>query len=279
MAFILFAVSSTSMIVIAILSLVFFSGWDGSPAAVVVVGAYKPSSFTAFQFAPNGVCVRPKLFVENHQQQRKRRTFTMRNVPGEGDCMYLAVALAAMTSMGLGANDVLLRAISKETREIVASIFESSNNGNLVIEEKRLVRTQSLLKSAAKSEGVTPERYLELLRKEGVEGGLYGGGPELAVLANVLRRPISIYELQETGDVGTNSDNEIADEEDRNSYQPIVCVGTFGDATFQDPLSDVPDSAVLSMDTLPGAYSWHLHILVVDVSPKEKHACVLLPQE
>jgi len=249
------------------------------------------SSFRAFQFAPNGVCVQPKYFVEhlpqNHQQDDRPRLryFTMKNVLGEGDCMFLAVALAAMTSMGLGGNDALLRAISRETRDIVASVFESE--GNLVIEGKRLVPARTLLKSAAQKEGVAPERYLELLRKEGIDGGLYGGGPELAVLANVLRRPISIYELaddpvQNDGyDTKTANDEGKDDGENQQQHQSIVCVGTFGESTFHDPLDAVPNSAVLSMnDVLPGAYSWHLHILVVDVSSKkeEKHACVLLPQ-
>lgn len=52
-------------------------------------------------------------------------------------------------------------------------------------------------------------------------------------------------------------------------------VGVFGDL-FADPLLSMPDSAVLS-GLQPGAYSWHLHILIVDASLNEKHACVLLP--
>ena len=58
--------------------------------------------FQTFQFAKNGVCVHPKIFVD---QDDEDRVFTMRNVPGEGDCMFLAVALAAATSMGLGGRE------------------------------------------------------------------------------------------------------------------------------------------------------------------------------
>lgn len=191
----------------------------------------------------------------------------MKNVPGEGDCMFLAVALATLTSVGLGGNDVLLRAISAETRNVVASVLESS--GNLLIEGKRMVAAETLLKSAAKQEGTTPEEYLKRLR---TECGLYGGGPELTVLTNVLRRPISIYELDHSDKLGAAT-------EGTNNVQPIQCKGTFGEI-FQDPLKMIPNSAVLSADAQPGgcAYSWHLHILVVDVSPQGKHACVLLPQ-
>ena len=57
----------------------------------------------------------------------------MRNVPGEGDCMFLAVALAAATSSGMGGNDAFLRALSKDTRNVVAQVLggggESTHRG------------------------------------------------------------------------------------------------------------------------------------------------------
>lgn len=215
-----------------------------------------------FEFAENGVCIRPAEFVDNSNEQ----VFTMKNVPGEGDCMFLAVALATLASMGLGGNDALLRAISRETREIVAGILEQ-RSGNLIIEGKRLVATSTLLQSAAKREGLEPQEYLRRLRLEGRNGGLYGGGPELTVLCNVLRRPISVYELDD-------------DAEEDITRQSVVCKGAFGADLLKDPLRSLPDAAVLSSGAaaLPGAYSWHLHILVLDVSKSEKHACVLLPQ-
>lgn len=225
------------------------------------------SSFSSYEFAPNGVCIRPRYFGDPNEEGK---LFAMRNVPGQGDCMFLAVALATLTSVGLGGNDALLRSISRETRQVVATVLEA-DTGNLVIERNRLVPAKTLLKSAAKTEGLSPEQYLTLLRKEGRNGGLYGGGPELTVLANVLRRPISIYELFKDEDEDGRSPLE-------PGVQPIQQVGVFGAETFPDPLQSIPDSAVLSSTQPAGAYSWHLHILVLDVSATEKHACVLLPQ-
>jgi hypothetical protein len=138
----------------------------------------------------------------------------------------------------------------------------------LYIEKSRLVPARHLLNCAAKDMGVTPEEYLALLRKEGSEGGLYGGGPELTVLSNVLRRPISIYEL----DNALGQENVCEDD----SSSRLVCKGTFGAPLFADPCRKISNSAILS-NIQPGAYSWHLHILVVDAGA-EKHACVLLPQ-
>ena len=220
------------------------------------------SPFHTFQFAPNGVCVKPSYFTDG------TRSFTMRNVPGTGDCMFLAVALATSTSMGLGGNDALLRAISRESRHVVAQIL-SSPEGNLFIEGQRFVRAKDLLMASSQKEGITPEEYVRRLRLEGSLGGLYGGGPELTVLSNVLRRPISIYELSNQNDAFTNNNTQ--------DQQNIRCCGVFGAGVFDDPCKSVPHSAVLAQPTL-GAYSWHLHILVVDVG-HEKHACVLLPQE
>lgn len=224
-------------------------------------------SFEQFQFAPNGVCIEPAIFLEPSRNGEGTRKFTMRNVPGTGDCMFQAVILASLTSMGMGGNDVLLRAISRETRAVVAQILQSE--GTLNIEGNRLVPARDLLLSASSQEGLTPAEYLQKLQLEGREGGLYGGGPELTVLSNVLRRPISIYELDKTGAITAD---------DNSSSCPIQCMGVFGDR-FADPCAAIPNSAVLS-GLQPGAYSWHLHVLVLDVeSTGEKHACVLLPQD
>lgn len=246
--------------------------------------------WSEFQFASNGVCTTPARFVDTHDPTKQ---FTLRNVPGQGDCMFQAVALASFASVGLGANDALLRAITKELRALTASVLEQ-REGNLIIEGKRLAAAAGLLQSAAREEGLSTAAYLQSLRTEGVHGGLYGGGPELTVLSNLLRRPISIYELAATDDddddhpsdtntttASTDDNHEKAQQQpDYEEYCSIVCQGTFGGELFRDPLATVPDSAVRALGNtlLPGAYSWHLHILVIPTSPTVKHACVLLPQ-
>lgn len=245
----------------------------------------------------------------------------MRNVPGQGDCLFLAVALATACSMGLGANDVLLNAMARETRHVVASLLEQSlslttdgttdsseedddNNSSsptttdddddqpttLVITGHRLVTARKLLRSAARECQLSETEYLRRLRLPGREGGLHGGGPELTVLTNVLRRPISVYELvaadappatTTSNGTGDNfAEDDAGGDSSSSSIQPIACRGVFGAGIFDDPLRRVPGSAVLRAAQPRGAYSWHLHILVVDSSSaeEEKHACVLLPQ-
>jgi len=254
---------------------------------VIVVGAIcictllpqtRSLSYTPFQrftFAPNNVCIKPLTFHATKvllnatdddvtaADAVQELEFTMRNVPGEGDCMFLAVALATSASMGLGANDALLRAVADETRGVVAQVL-SAKEGNLHVEGKRIVRVADLLSSAARKEGVECGEYLELLR----DGTLQGGGPELTVLSNVLRRPISVYEL--VWDDAKYQD-EVPD------ACRVQCAGSFGDI-FKDPLAELPNAAVIS-GLQQGAYSWHIHVLVVDSGGGEKHAVALLPKD
>lgn len=228
--------------------------------------------FGRFVFAENDVCVKPSVFVctdssvanDGDDEPKEVKKFRMRNVPGNGDCMFQAVALCTSTSMGLGGNASLLESISSETRYVVAQIL-ANPEGVLHVQGKRLVRARDLLRSAATKENLTPAEYIQQL----LDHKLQGGGPELTVLSNVLRRPISVYEIMDY--------DVTSEEEDTTESCHIKCVGSFGDY-FQDPCSTIPNSAVLSTGLQPGAYSWHIHILVVDSGNNQKHACALLPE-
>ena len=240
----------------------------------VVVWSYQSiRPFQRFAFAPNNVCIQPQIFqvkknMTTAEGQVEHLEFTMRNVPGEGDCMFLAVALATSTSMGLGGNNALLRSIAADTRSVVADVM-ASKEGHFHINGNRLVRARDLLCSAAKKEGLDCDTYIEYVRN----GNLQGGGPELTVLSNVLRRPISIYELDWKDGSNVDDDTPIAIPD----VIDLKHMGTFGDI-FRDPLSKISNPAVLS-GLQQGAYSWHIHILVVDAGFGEKHACALLPKE
>ena len=241
----------------------------------------KFGTFGSFVFAENDVCVKPSVFVcssssrsngssvvkdDDQPKELLVNKFRMRNVPGDGDCMFQAVALCTSTSMGLGGNASLLRSVASETRYVVAQIL-ANPKGVLHVQGKRLVRARDLLRSAAMEENLTPAEYIQQI----LDHKLQGGGPELTVLSNVLRRPISIYEITDYNVTSRDGDTSTT-----NTCH-IQCVGCFGDY-FQDPCSAIPNSAVLSKGLQPGAYSWHIHILVVDSGNNQKHACALLPE-
>jgi hypothetical protein len=248
---------------ITIKQTVLFIFWTALLSNVDAFSAQTLFPFQRFTFAPNNVCTNPNSFYSTKTANGtlQHLDFTMRNVPGEGDCIFQAVALATSTSLGMGGNNAFLRVVKDEAREVVAQIL--SAEGTLHIEGKRIVRTFDLLRSAAKKEQLDNEQYLQMLRN----GTLHGGGTELTVLSNVLRRPISVYEL-------------VWDEDKLGGHIPenceVKCVGTFGDI-FIDPLLDIPNHVILS-GIREGAYSWHIHILIVDAGGGDKHACSLLPK-
>ena len=174
--------------------------------------------------------------------------------------------------------------------------YLSSPDGVLYVNNKpvkRIVRCQDLLSSAAKTEGLSRDEYLTRLRQPGKLGGLYGGGPELTVLSNILRRPISIYHLKQQ-----QQQHHIMSTSNQNTttHCELERMGVFGEGLFEDQCQSIPDSVIsnaifftvdgtqqtkngLSSTSIstPLKSSWHLHVLIADAGENEKHASVLLP--
>jgi hypothetical protein len=238
--------------------------------------------------------------------------FVMRNVPGDGDCVFHAVLGSVFVSMGMinpdSAYSDTVHTMALEMRKVVAN-FLSSPEGTLYVNNrprKRIVRCRDLLASAAMAEGMSSEEYLTRLRRPGREGGLHGGGPELTVLSNILRRPISIFHLKQRGGSG------VGGEEGEDNCRELQRMGVFGEGLFEDSCNSIPDSVVTnavfftvdgrgvggrrrqgeerplsssmsstsftpSSISSPLKSSWHLNILIADAGDGQKHACVLLP--
>ncbi|KAL9185256.1 hypothetical protein ACHAXT_003033 [Thalassiosira profunda] len=250
--------------------------------------------FRSFEFDKvTGVCRRPAAFQYTDEDGEKQ-LFVMRNTPGDGDCVFHAVLSSVFISMGMmnpdSAFNSMMSAMVLEMRSVVAN-FLSSPEGILYVDNKpnkkrRIVRCRDLLQSAAQSEGLSADDYLAKLRQPGKMGGLYGGGPELTVLSNVLRRPISIYHI-----IKQQTDAEI------DKVCEIERMGVFGEGLFEDPGESIPNSVVSnavfftvdgsprdessedlsSRVSTPYQCKWDLHVLVTDASEEEKHATVLLP--
>ena len=258
----------------------------------------------------------PKLFVTNDEHQQH---FTMQNVPGEGDCMFLAVALAATkasTDRTVASDTTLPRTSSSSSsysyslpllqtekvyytmlnatttnatattmtlRNAVADVLEMPNI-TLFISHNRTITTRDLLQQASHELHIRPWEYLQRLRQI---GGLYGGGPELTILCYLYQRPIHIYEIDndaaDDGDNNNNCNNKNNPNPGatgRNIRQgtsrtilPIVEKGVFGHGVYNH------DENVMHCNNNTVGMDGDLHILVVDVSMSEKHACVLFPSD
>jgi hypothetical protein len=240
-------------------SLLFFLASDFLVSTSAFSSVILPPRFLKFE---NGICTR--AFTDGE------RSFSMRNVQGDGNCMLAAVHLAAeATVLGWKEGRSACPEEAKRLRATIAEIL--SSEGTLYIEDDRIVSTTALLNSAANQEGLSPDEYLDKLSLDGPEGGMFCGGPELTVLSNLYRRPISIYELDDAQFRSMITEkNTISIGED--TPIPIDKRGTFGLNLFEDPCVAYPGSAVAT------SREWHIHVLVLDVSAKEKHACVLLPE-
>ena len=283
----------------------------------------RSNDFRSFEFDPaTGICRRPSSFrydggcgcgVDDDDDGGDDdgsavQYFVMRNVPGDGDCVFHAVLGAVFVSMGMIDPDAAyysaggVHSMALEMRKVVAN-FLSSPEGTLYVTNrprKRIVRCRDLLSSAAKAEGMSIEEYLSRLRMPGRQGGLYGGGPELTVLSNILRRPISIFHLKQQSTTTTTTTTTTGGEND--SCRELQRMGVFGEGIFEDSCKSIPDSVVsnavfFTLDgrasaqqqqssssstpspivSSPVKCSWHLHVLIADSGDNEKHACVLLP--
>ena len=215
-------------------------------------------SFNSFDFDPlTGICRRPSSFhYDPLPPTDEGQYFVLRNVPGDGDCVFHAVLSSVYISMGMLNPDYttttssnMLSSMVYEMRNVVAN-FLSSPEGTLYVSNKphgkrRLVRCTDLLTSAANGEAMSREEYLQKLRMPGRKGGLYGGGPELTVLSNVLRRPISIYHLSQSTTTEVDTTTNDGDGGDMNRRLcKIDRVGVFGEGLFEDPCSSIPNSVI-----------------------------------
>ncbi len=64
----------------------------------------------------------------------------------------------------------------------------------LYLEKGEEIKASSLLSTVAAQYNITKETYIEVMR----QGGVWGGGPEIVALVNLLKRPVHVYELRST---------------------------------------------------------------------------------
>ena len=112
----------------------------------------------------------------------------IRQVPGNGSCMFLAVAAGILHNES-SSDDVKqhpsmseVDKLSRELRSRAVDILSDAiqKDLQLIVEENESICASQLVELAAAKYGITTEDYLKQMRKPGV----WGGGPELVALAN-----------------------------------------------------------------------------------------------
>ncbi|KAL7536289.1 hypothetical protein ACHAXR_008621 [Thalassiosira sp. AJA248-18] len=167
----------------------------------------------------------PHTSIPNESQDLNAPVI-IRQVPGDGDCLFHAVAISLNLIQGgrhLSLDDAErlweLKHMSRRLRRIAVECLRSCNDSKpprrrffhrqkdfhdhprkrkakkyssrLFIQGCESMATSQLLSTAAAQYGISSEEYCDLMEQD----SYWGGGPEIVALCNVLKRPIHVYEL------------------------------------------------------------------------------------
>merc|ERR1719491_298258 len=93
-------------------------------------------AFNTFKFNDvTGICTCPSSFYCIDAQSDEKDFFVLRNVPGDGDCVFHAVLSSVFISMGMLSPDSeydTIKSMSRQLRNVVAN-FLSSPEGTLYV--------------------------------------------------------------------------------------------------------------------------------------------------
>lgn len=127
---------------------------------------------------------------------------TIRQVPGNGSCLFLSIAAGILYNQSLknGANQhptmSQVQNLSRKLRNQAVDILAHSisHSKKLIMQKDESILASELVKLAANQYGITSNEYLENMRNARV----WGGGPEIVALANALVRRIVLMEVDNT---------------------------------------------------------------------------------
>jgi len=148
------------------------------------------------------------LLVNTRKKYKIPSIVQIRQVPGDGNCLFHSIA----TCLSLAENKThfkvldgdylsILSYTSKKLRQEAVNCLSCRPRRPLFIQGNEYLRAYDLVQAAASQYNLTGSKYCELMRKE----SYWGGGPEIVALCNVLRRPIYVYELVASHNVNTNT--------------------------------------------------------------------------
>jgi hypothetical protein len=132
----------------------------------------------------------------------------IRQVPGDGNCLFHSISLCLHhavngTHWNLTANEPSDSSSSSSTSTMELLYQQSQilraqavdclrqSQRRLFLQGKESLRANELVSAAAQQYGLTAEEYCAAMQQDCV----WGGGPEIVALSNLLERPIHVYEL------------------------------------------------------------------------------------
>ena len=128
-------------------------------------------------------------------QRSPRTSFLVKQVPGDGACLFNALAeCLRLRHCGVHHDyDAVTAAISAWLRETSVEVL--TRDEELVADSGSTFTTGQLLRMVAEHYNTTEEDYCAKMRLQHT----WGGGPEIVALSNYLRTPIHVYDLVAAG--------------------------------------------------------------------------------
>jgi hypothetical protein len=140
-----------------------------------------------------------KLCKKDQLLLTKASPATIRQVPGDGNCLFHSISTCYAhavngTHIDLKSPKTMkwLYQHSTKLRQLAVDCLEERDGRKLLfLHGNEYLRAQDLVEAAASQYGISGEEYCRLMRQD----SYWGGGPEIVALCNVLQRPIHVYEL------------------------------------------------------------------------------------
>eukprot|EP00934_Nitzschia_sp_Nitz4_P007753 Nitzschia sp. Nitz4//scaffold280_size24494//2759//3955//NITZ4_008388-RA/size24494-processed-gene-0.15-mRNA-1//1//CDS//3329545579//7743//frame0 len=181
-----------------------------NPSSQIDVNGFLSSSYRCIPGDWESSPSSPLAFLRRHRRPfvlTNQTMATVRQVPGDGSCLFHAVAVGyayhshpKRTHLDLCNSTQLnwLYEQSNKFRQMAVDCLEkklvinpSKKRSNLFVQGRETIPAEELVQAAASMYGVSSQTYCDNMRQD----AYWGGGPEVVALCNALQRPIHIYEL------------------------------------------------------------------------------------
>jgi len=133
--------------------------------------------------------------VRLRTRQRLETKCRIRQVPGDGNCLFHSISLCLQHATNGTHWDVSkcleeLYVHSQTLRQQAVDCLRQPHK-RLFLQGRETLKSGELVQAAAQQYGLTSEEYCQAMEQDCV----WGGGPEIVALSNLLQRPIHVYEL------------------------------------------------------------------------------------
>ena len=133
--------------------------------------------------------------VRLRTRQRLETRCRIRQVPGDGNCLFHSISLCLQHAtngthwdISKCLEDLFLH--SQQLRQQAVDCLRQPHR-RLFLQGRETLKSAELVQAAAQQYGLSSEEYCAAMEQDCV----WGGGPEIVALSNLLQRPIHVYEL------------------------------------------------------------------------------------